>query len=247
MHYFPCMLSVSVWLCMLHSLLRMDQHMYKIGYCRVTHLSAQVGELPWSAIESGLICIARLSSHLGGWMREVRTVTGETAPIRGKGKVKLKIVSAKMTQDIWIADIQDECILGLDFLEPQGCMVNLREGTLLIGEEEIALEKSADTQAGKCCRAVLEASVQIDLKTPPPSPHLLCLPFPRTCWWLCLRTVQGVLTWWGLGEGGAIPLVTLRWQHSPNYMYIHPHICQKCVHTTHWSWIVVMTRPCWYC
>ncbi len=66
-----------------------------------------------------------------------------------------------MTQDIWIADIQDECILGLDFLEPQGCMVNLREGTLLIGEEEIALEKSADTQAGKCCRAVLEASVQI--------------------------------------------------------------------------------------
>ncbi len=89
------------------------------------------------------------------------TVTGETAPIRGKGKVKLKIGSAEMTQDIWIADIQDECILGLDFLEPQGCMVNLREGTLLIGEEEIALEKSADTQAGKCCRAVLEASVQI--------------------------------------------------------------------------------------
>ncbi len=91
----------------------------------------------------------------------LRTVTGETAPIRGKGKVKLKIGSAEMTQDIWIADIQDECILGLDFLEPQGCMVNLREGTLLIGEEEITLEKSADTQAGKCCRAVLEASAQI--------------------------------------------------------------------------------------
>lgn len=38
------------------------------------------------------------------------TITGETAPIHGKAKIDVAISS-----EMWIDDITDECILGLDF------------------------------------------------------------------------------------------------------------------------------------
>ena len=89
----------------------------------------------------------------------IRTVTGEKAPIRGKGKLHLRIGSTEILHPTWIADIQDECILGLDFLEPHECLVNLKNGTLQIGEEEIPLQKPASVGSLTSCRAVLETTV----------------------------------------------------------------------------------------
>ena len=100
----------------------------------------------------------------------IRTVTGEKAPIRGKGNLRLRIGSTEIVHPIrigsteivhptWIADIQDECILGLDFLEPHECLVNLRNGTLQVGEEEIPLQKPAVVTTLTPCRAVLETTV----------------------------------------------------------------------------------------
>ena len=100
----------------------------------------------------------------------IRTVTGEKAPIRGKGNLRLRIGSVEIVHPIrigsteivhptWIADIQDECILGLDFLEPHECLVNLRNGTLQVGEEEIPMQKPAVVTTLTPCRAVLETTV----------------------------------------------------------------------------------------
>ena len=47
-----------------------------------------------------------------------------------------------MPHEMWIADITDECILGLDFLEKHDCHVHLKEGVLIIGGQEIPLAMS---------------------------------------------------------------------------------------------------------
>ena len=44
---------------------------------------------------------------------------------------------------MWIADIQDKCIFGLDFLELHGCMVDLADNVLHINGEEVPLQKKA--------------------------------------------------------------------------------------------------------
>ncbi len=86
----------------------------------------------------------------------LRTVTGENAPIRGRSKVRLGIGSLEIPRDMWVADIHDECILGLDFLESQGCLVNLR-----IGEQEIPLKRPGATTSQRCCWVVLLEGVTL--------------------------------------------------------------------------------------
>ena len=45
--------------------------------------------------------------------------------------------------------------IGLDFLEPNRCQVNLKDGALIIGEEEIPLERSNMTTEPACNKAIL--------------------------------------------------------------------------------------------
>ena len=44
----------------------------------------------------------------------LRTVTGETAPVRGM--LNITVANSKTEHDVWIADIVDEGIIGLDYL-----------------------------------------------------------------------------------------------------------------------------------
>ena len=74
--------------------------------------------------------------------QSLRTVTGEKAPIQGRGDLHVRIGSQEAVHPMWIADIQDECILGLDFLELHGCMVDLRDSVLHISGEEVPLQKT---------------------------------------------------------------------------------------------------------
>ena len=81
------------------------------------------------------ICIQPVTQSL-------RTVTGEKAPIQGRGDLHVRIGSQEAVHPMWIADIQDECILGLDFLELHGCMVDLGDSVLHISGEEVPLQKT---------------------------------------------------------------------------------------------------------
>ncbi len=53
----------------------------------------------------------------------------------------LQIGRQTYEHDTWVADIADECLLGLYFLVPQACQVDLKDGVLYIGDEEIPLAK----------------------------------------------------------------------------------------------------------
>ena len=66
----------------------------------------------------------------------LRTVTGEHAPIHGRGQLQLGIGSLVLPQELWVADIHDECILGLDFLQTHSCQVNLKDGSLIVGKRK---------------------------------------------------------------------------------------------------------------
>ena len=64
------------------------------------------------------------------------------------------------SQQLWVADIHDECILGLDFLQSHGCLVNLKDGVLMVGREEIPLRKFS-MEEPSCCKVVLQEEVII--------------------------------------------------------------------------------------
>ena len=88
----------------------------------------------------------------------IRTMTGEQAPIHGKAQFQLGIGPLVLPQELWVADIQDQCILGLDFLYPNGCQVNLRDQLLTIGEHQIPLKRPSIV-TDQVCKAVLVRKV----------------------------------------------------------------------------------------
>ncbi len=47
---------------------------------------------------------------------QLKTVTGVTAPIFGCGKLKVQVGAFETQHEMWVADVADECILGLDFM-----------------------------------------------------------------------------------------------------------------------------------
>ena len=99
-----------------------------------------------------------------------RTVTGLKAPIKGKCNLTVRIGSTEVSQPVWIADIQDPCILGTDFLEPLGCVVNLKDSILSIGDEEVPLQRvQSQLPSVPCYRAVLDQTVSL----PPHSESLV--------------------------------------------------------------------------
>ena len=71
---------------------------------------------------------------------QLRTVTEETSPIHGICTSEVTVGSFKTSHQVWVADITDACILGLDFLRQHKSSVDLREGILYLGEEEIPLQ-----------------------------------------------------------------------------------------------------------
>jgi len=90
--------------------------------------------------------------------------------MRGRCELTIRIGSMEVSQPMWVADIQDPCILGTDFLEPLGCVVNLRDCTLSLGDEEVPLQRIKPQHTSPpCYRAVLDQTVTL----PPHSESLV--------------------------------------------------------------------------
>ena len=59
----------------------------------------------------------------------------------GVTTVHLTVGTFQTEQEMWVAKIADKCILGLDFLQQHDCQVDLKEGVLHIGDEEVPLQQ----------------------------------------------------------------------------------------------------------
>ena len=91
---------------------------------------------------------------------QLRTVTGETAPILERTTVPLTVGTFETQQDMWVAEIAVECILGLDFLQCNDCQVNMKEGVLHIGNEEVQLQQPQVSEP-TCCRCCASATITL--------------------------------------------------------------------------------------
>ena len=104
----------------------------------------------------------------------LRTVTGKRAPIHGKGQLQLGIGSLLVPQELWVADIHDDCFLGLDFLQSHYCLANLNEGALIIAGEEIPLKKQPAATEATYYKVVLAEHVHLPPRSETVVPVKLC-------------------------------------------------------------------------
>ena len=90
----------------------------------------------------------------------LRTVTGDIAPIQGYGQLQVGIGNLLVPHEMWVADITDECILGLDFLEKHECRLYIKEGVLVMGQQQIPLTKVVTTEL-RCCRVIAQETCTV--------------------------------------------------------------------------------------
>lgn len=65
---------------------------------------------------------------------QLRTVTGDLAPIRGRGMFQFKVGDLDVPYAVWVAGVQYTCILGLDFLQAISGVLDLGKGFLILPE-----------------------------------------------------------------------------------------------------------------
>ena len=85
----------------------------------------------------------------------LRTVSGEAVPVQGRGEIAIQIGDHQAVHDIWVAEITDPCILGLDFLVANDCQIDMAGAFLSIGREEILLNKVTSAGEDPKCRKVV--------------------------------------------------------------------------------------------
>ncbi|GBO46668.1 hypothetical protein AVEN_15241-1 [Araneus ventricosus] len=94
----------------------------------------------------------------------LKTATGEKAEIHGKLDAAIECGSRKFQHKIYVADITDPCILGLDFLQKFNFMVDLEKNEIRTGGEEIPLF-SASAEGSKLCSVLAKEKTIIPARS----------------------------------------------------------------------------------
>ncbi|GBM40902.1 Retrovirus-related Pol polyprotein from transposon 297 [Araneus ventricosus] len=81
----------------------------------------------------------------------LKTATGERTEIRGKLDASIECGSRKFHHRIYVADITDPSILGLDFLQKFNFTVDLEKNEIRTGGEEIPLFSASLQHSKSCC------------------------------------------------------------------------------------------------
>ncbi|KAJ8962150.1 hypothetical protein NQ318_018107 [Aromia moschata] len=96
-----------------------------------------------------------LSRHV-----KLETATGELIPVHVELNVKIQLGSKIMYHRVLTADIRDDCILGLDILSKHGFVVDVRNKTIQIQNEEIVMAPKLQDY-DKSRRVIVEEDIQI--------------------------------------------------------------------------------------
>ena len=78
---------------------------------------------------------------------ELCGVTGHRIPLQGPVDVELQVGAASVRHSVYVADVEDPCILGLDFLTKYKCKINMSNLTMEIAGVNVALEMQAEGTA----------------------------------------------------------------------------------------------------
>lgn len=69
----------------------------------------------------------------------METVTGELAPMQGSCTLSFVLGSANVMAEFWLANIREDCILGVDCLGAVGAVVDVGKSTVLVGGSPVIL------------------------------------------------------------------------------------------------------------
>ncbi|GBN22324.1 Histone-lysine N-methyltransferase PRDM9 [Araneus ventricosus] len=94
----------------------------------------------------------------------LKTTTGEKAEIQGKLDAAIEWGSRKFQHIIYVADITDPCILGLDFLQKFNFTVDLEKNEIRTGGKEILL-LSASAEHPKLCSVLAKEKTIIPARS----------------------------------------------------------------------------------
>jgi len=74
--------------------------------------------------------------------------------MEGTKAVHIRMEDQEMVQEVWLAHIQDQCIIGLDLLAHWGAQIDVSRARLTIGAETIVLHTGLGGRARQNCQTV---------------------------------------------------------------------------------------------
>ena len=110
------------------------------------------------------------------------TVTGETAPVQGRGLLRVTLGNCETTHDVWVANIVEEGIIGLDYLVANNCQVDLGGKLLYLGNDEVPLFSESQPQSNSLSRVVVRRTVAVPAMSEAIIPGELKRELGRSAW-----------------------------------------------------------------
>lgn len=89
------------------------------------------------------------------------TATGESSPFYGKADLLIEIGNHKMQHSVLLADIKNDVILGVDFMEKHKCDVLLSKNCLSINGHKVQCFQISDLNVPTCCRIAIDQQVTV--------------------------------------------------------------------------------------
>lgn len=130
---------------------------------------------------------------------QLTTATGQRIPVRGELGVSIKIGETPFKHEVIVAEIVDDCIIGLDFLQNHQCSIDMKNGVLRCNTEEVPMKGGSSGKVYCVKRTVLKPRSQTLVPVVLPKNNAWRL--PRRCamiekietetGWVPVRTVVG--------------------------------------------------------
>lgn len=79
----------------------------------------------WKAISCSPVSTPSQLEHV---LDTMKLADGRSSSFLGRGKMKINLGDRELAHTIWVADIEPEGILGLDFLRQYDCQLVLKDG-----------------------------------------------------------------------------------------------------------------------
>ncbi|PIK58380.1 Retrovirus-related Pol polyprotein from transposon [Apostichopus japonicus] len=96
---------------------------------------------------------------------DLRLADGRPFPFKGRGIFQIRIGSKSVDHEVWVAEIDVDAILGIEFLRRHRCSLDVIRGTLSWDEacalEQVDSEKPSSEPSEELCRLVLCETVVI--------------------------------------------------------------------------------------
>ena len=109
-------------------------------------------------------------SPLQGWsptMQCITTVIGDHAKMMGTRALRVMVGSQQTQHQLWLANIQDPCTVGLNLLDKWGALVYMSRATLSLGTETMVLHESSDLETPTQASEPTARTASLERTTPP--------------------------------------------------------------------------------